>query len=301
MAIYNSGISFQDAYLKAQNISGDFTPTTLVQLKQDINIGYKRFNAAIARYFTRKQQFADIVAGQQLYQTPIDAIRVNTVTTKLSNGYQYPLEQIRSEVDWRWYNIYQYSSSYIQYYFVIGSNQIGLYPIPSYSLAGGLRLIYQPQDVDLTQDDYTAGTVSVSNDGITVTGVGTAWVATMVGRSFQLTDGSDGNWYTITAVSSPTSLTIETPSVALSASGATYRIGQTFIFPSEYDDVPVDYSLARFFEARNNSTRATYHNNKFMDQVNDAVEKYSSSSTSNVITEDTQTQNAWLLPPMPGS
>lgn len=299
--MYNSGISFEDAYLKAQSISGDFSPTTLVQLKQDINIGYKRFNAAIARYFTRKQMFADIVSGQQLYQTPIDAIRVNTIVTKLSNGYQYPLEQIRSEQDWRWFNIYQYSSSYIQYYFVIGNNQIGLYPTPSYDLAGGLRLIYQPQDVDLTQDDYTTGTISVANDGVTVTGTSTVWDANMVGRQIQLTDGSDGNWYDITAVSTPTTLTIQTPSVALTASGATYRIGQVFIFPSEYDDVPVDYALARFYEARNNSSRASYHNTKYLDQVNDAVEKYASSSTSNVITEETQAQNLWLLPPMPGS
>lgn len=298
---FNSGQSFQDAYTKFQTLSGSINATDLVQGKQDINIGYKRFNAAIARYFTRKQQFTDIVAGQQLYQTPIDAIRVNTVTTKLSNGYQYPLEQIRSEDDWRWFNIYQYSSSYIQYYFVIGNNQIGLYPTPSYNLSGGLRLIYQPQDVDLTQDDYTVGTVAIANDGVSVTGTGTAWTVNMIGRSFQLTDGSDGNWYTITAVSSSTTLTIQTPSVAPTDSGATYRIGQVFIFPGEYDDVPVDYALARYFESRNNPQRAEYHNNKFMAQVNDAVEKYASSSTSNVITEETQAQNLWLLPPMPGS
>lgn len=299
--MYNSGCSFEDAYIKFQTISGSVNATDLIQGKQDINIGYKRFNAAIARYFTRKQQFADIVAGQQIYQTPIDAIRVNTVVTKLSNGYQYPLEQIRSEQDWRWFNIYQYSSSYIQYYFVIGNNQIGLYPVPSYSLSGGLRLIYQPQDVDLTQDDYKTGTVAVANDGVSVTGTGTTWTANMVGRMFQLTDGSDGNWYQVTAVTSPTSLTIQTPCVAPSDSGANYRIGQVFIFPSEYDDVPVDYALARYFESRNNSTRAAYHRQNFDSQVNDAVEKYSSSSTSNVITEDTESANLWLLPPMPGS
>lgn len=294
-------ITFEDVYIKAQYLSGSTNSADLVQLKQDVNIGYQRFNAAIARYFTRKQLFTDIVANQQYYQVPIDTIKVMTVTVKLSTTYQYPLTQIRDEMEWRNMNIYPYPSNYIWNYFVLGNDQIGLYPIPSTTVSNGLRFVYQPQDVDMTKDDYTTGTASIAVGDVTVTGVGTTWDQTHVGMQFQITDGTDGNWYEIDSVTNTTTLVIKTPYAGVvSASAAGYRLGQVFIFPGEYDDVPVDYALARFFESRNNATRAQYHKTKYDMAVKDAIEKYSSSSTSNVITGESDGLNLWWAPPIPG-
>lgn len=297
-------ISFQDSYVKAQFISGDATATTLVQLKQDINIGYKRFDAAISRYFTRQQKFANLVAGQKYYQTPVDAIRVTEVSYLQSAGVEYPLIQVRSEDEWRRMNVITgYQSSYITHYFVYGNDQIGLFPTPSASVTNSIRFVYQPQDVDLTQDDYVTGTATVSATGTTVTGTGTTWTTSMVGRQFQITDGSDGQWYEIVTVSSSTSLTIKTPYNGNSVTNASYRISQVFIFPGEYDDVPVDYALSRFFEFRNNPNRATYHFQKYTTAVNDALRRYASSSTSSVLTDEAGTSpaNIWFWPPQPGS
>lgn len=294
-------ISFQQSWEKAQTISGDFTDTTLIQLKQDINIGYQRFNAAIARYFTRKQQFTDLVAGQQYYQIPVDAIRVSIVTNTLPNGYIYPVEECRSEKEWREMNIVHYTSNYASFYFILGSDQIGLWPIPAQDVSQGLRFVYQPQDVFLTKDNYITGTVSINNGSVTVTGVGTSWnAANAKGMYFQTTDNTDGNWYEVLSVDSTTQLTLKTPYVGSSVSGTTYQLGQTFIFPGEYDDVPVDYALSRFYESRNSPERAQYHLNKYQQAVDDAVGRYASSSTSNVITDSDDRLNAWFLPPMPG-
>lgn len=297
-------ISFMDAYIKAQFISGDQTPTTLVQLKQDINIGYKRFDAAISRYFTRKQKFANLVAGQKYYQTPVDSIRVMELSYLQSTGIEFPITQVRSEDDWRRMNIItNYQSNYITNYFVYGNDQIGLFPTPSQSVTNGLRFVYQPQDVDLTQDDYLAGTATVAATGIAVTGTNTTWTTSMIGRQFQVTDGSDGQWYEITAVTSSTSLTLKTPYNGPSVTNVTYRISQAFIFPTEYDDVPIDYALSRFFEFRNNPNRATYHTQRYTTGVQDALRRYASSSTSSVMTDadnyNVSPQNTWLWPPQP--
>lgn len=296
-------ISFMDAYQKAQYITGDSTAATLAQLKQDINIGYKRFDAAINRYFTRSQKFADLVTAQKYYQTPVDSIRVMEVSVLLSTGYEYPLEQVRSEHDWRLMNIVpNYQSNLIQFYYVYGNDQIGLFPVPSQTITNGIRFVYQPQDVDLTQDDYLTGTASVVNNGVSVTGTAVTWTTSMIGRQFQVTDGSDGQWYEITAVPNSTTLTLKTPYNGPSELAATYRISQIFIFPTEYDDTPIDYALSRFFEFRNNPNRATYHMNKYTNSVEDAIRKYSSSSTSHVITDESAISpaNIWLWPPQPG-
>jgi hypothetical protein len=293
-------ISFQNSYVKAQTISGDFSDTTLIQLKQDINIGYKRFNNAIARYFTRKQQYTDIVADQQYYQIPIDAIRVSNITVTLPNGYIYPVVEVKDEFQWRQMNIVPFHAQYATSYFVLGNDQLGLYPIPSSDVSAGLRYIYQPTDVDLTKDDYSTGTVSITNGGVTVTGVGTTWNATHKGLFFEVTNGTDGNQYEIIAIPNSTTLTLKTPYVGPSVSGGTYILQQLFIFPGEYNDVPVDYALSRFFEYKNNATRAQYHYAKFQQQVKDAVEKYASTSTSNVITGNEDYLNMWYMPPVPG-
>lgn len=293
-------LSYQEAYEKAQIISGDQTATTLTQLKQDINIGYKRFNAAIARYFTRKQQYTDLIAGQQYYQIPVDAIRVSNVTVTLPNDYIYPVEEMKTEMDWRQLNIVQYNSTYAYYYFVLGNDLLGLWPIPSDDVPSGLRYIYQPQDVDLTKDNYTTGTATISNGTVTVTGTGTSWNNTHIGMYYRTTDNTDGNEYEIFDVPNATTLTLKTPYVGPSVTNATYALGQMLITPSEYNDVPIDYALARFFESRNNPQRADYHRKNYDEAVKEAVIKYASSSTSNVITDQDDSYNMWFLPPMPG-
>ena len=298
-------ISFQAASQKCQYLSGDTTSTALTQFKQDLNIGYHRFDAAISRYFTRKQQFTNLVQGQRYYQTPVYAIRVMFVSVAWSSGYEYRLSQVRSEADWRDMLMPTGFSGLPTHYFVYGNDQIGLYPLPSQNISNGLRYVYQPQDVDLTQDDYTTGTASITNGATTVSGSGTSWTTPMAGRMFQITDGSDGNWYEIDSVTNTTTLILKTPYVGISASKATYSISQMFNFPSEYDDVPVDYALSRFFEMRNNPNRATYHFNKYTAAVRDAVERYASSSTSQVITDQDGVgiypSNMWLWRPTAGS
>lgn len=299
-------ISFADAYNKFQSISGSQNSNDLIQAKQDINIGYKRFNASISRYFTRKQAFTDIIANQRYYQIPVDAIRVMSVTVTVSAGFAVPLTEVKSERQWReWLVVDSIQANFITHYFVYGNDQIGLYPKPSTNVSQGLRFVYQPQDVDFTKNDYSTGTIAINNGSVTLTGTGTSWTsAAHVNMQFQNTDGSDGNFYDIASVNSTTSITLKTPYVGPSVSGAAYRLGQMFIFPGEYDDVPVDYALTRFYESRNNPTRAKYHMDKFTQTVNDAVEAYSSATVSNVITDDDDValqSNAWTWTPLPGS
>lgn len=296
-------LSFQETYVKFETISGSTNATDLTQGKQDINIGYSRFNAAIARYFTRKQAFTNLVASQRYYQTPIDSIRVSQVAVVVSTGYEYPLQEVTNEYEWRELLVTpSYATNFISHYFVYGNDQIGLYPLPSTTISNGLRFVYQPQDVFLTKDDYTTGTITITNGSVSLTGAGTSWTQAAHGNmQFQVTDGSDGNWYDISSVGSSTSITLKTPYVGPSVAAVTYRLGQVFIFPSEYDDTPVDYALSRFFESHGNPSRAKYHLDKYQASVDDAIEKYASSSISNVITEYDEGINPWFITPIPGT
>lgn len=70
---------------------------------------------------------------------------------------------------------------------------------------------------------YSTGTVSVNFNSTTVTGVGTTWIAGMIGQSILLGDF----YYTITARASNTSITISPSFKGVNISGDTYVIATT--------------------------------------------------------------------------
>lgn len=83
------------------------------------------------------------------------------------------------------------------------------------------------REIVQTVADKTAGTVSVSAGGTTVTGSSTAFASADVGKFIQFQGSND--WYKITAVASATSLTIEASYNATSAlSAGTYTIRKFF-------------------------------------------------------------------------
>jgi hypothetical protein len=288
-------LTFEESHVKAQRISGDTTAATLLTFKEDINIGSQKINAAINNYFTRKSKAANLAADQQYYQLPPDCIRVIGVDFLQSSGTRrQPIHhQVRSEYQWRQLNFNQQSSNWITYYFVKGADEIGLYPIPSDDITSGLIIYYEPKAALLTQDDFDDGTVTATNGSQTISHSGTGFTQEMVGRGFKVTDGSDGYDYKVAGFTSGSVLTLEEPYLGYSGGGKTFKIGETFAFPGEYHDAPVDYALSRFFEMNNNPDRAKYHLNSFSTALIEIRERYASSSASQVITDEPPIVNPW--------
>lgn len=296
-------ISWTNLQTKFQRLARSSNSDVLTQGKEDMNTGYHLFNAKLARYFTRKQQFADLVASQQIYQVPVDCVRVMGVTVLVSSTYQPTVKEIRSEYEWRQITSYTMGSNWPTYYFMIGSDEIAFWPIPSQSVTAGLRFYYQPQDHDLSVEDITSTststTVTVANGSATVTATGTPFTTQMVGLSFQVTGVTDLTWYEITGATSST-LTLKSAYVGLSGAGSAWRIGQLSIIPQEYSDAIVDYALSKFFSAQGNENRAVEHLSLFNKAMADCKAEYSSSNVSSVITDDSMYINPWLVAPPAG-
>lgn len=289
--------TWQETYELAQQLSGDTSASILTMLKSDLNLGAKKLNTSMGRYFTRQSKSTNLVAGQQYYQTPPDCLKVTGIDFLLSTDRRLPTRQIRSEYKWRQLNFYPRTSNYVEHYFNKGSDEFGLYPIPANSVTAGLIIYYEARERDLVVADYSTGTIALTNGSTTVTGTGTAFTDNMIGRILKTTDGTDDYSYKIVGRSSGTVLTLEEPYIGLSATGIAYKIGESFVFPEEYHDAPIDFALARFFELRNNPERANYHLSKFKLSVIEARNAYASSSTSSVITDDLPTDTFWRLPP----
>lgn len=76
-----------------------------------------------------------------------------------------------------------------------------------------------------------AGTVAITRGDTTVTGVGTAFAASDVGRQFKV--GLSSPIYTITAVSTPTSMTIDRAYGGTTTASETYRIFDGYVTPPD--------------------------------------------------------------------
>lgn len=301
-------ITFQDQYQKTQRISRDNSAGTLVQLKQDINTGYHLFNAKLARYYTRKQQFTNLVANQQLYQTPVDCVRVSGMTVLVSNNYQPPIKEVRNEYQWRLITSYQQTGNWPAWYFMVGNDILSLWPIPSQNVTNGLRYYYQPADHDLTIDDITStstgATVTVTNGSALVTASSGVFSTSMGSLFFQITGEVDNTAYEIIS-STATTLTLKSAYVSTSGAGKAWRIGQQGIIPNQYADAPMHYALGNYFSAQGNEERSQFHLGSeespgmFYKMQHDCEEEYSSSMSSNVIADDDLYLNPWLVLPTP--
>lgn len=308
-------LTWTSMYTKTQRLAKDSNPDTLIQLKEDLNTGYHLFNQKNARYYYRKQQFADLIANQQIYQTPIDAVRVTGMTAQVTATYYPPLTEVADEYEWRLLTSYQMNSNWPTKYFNIGNDEYAMWPTPSQTISNGIRYYYQMQDHDLSIDDtatasnnpnatIVSATVSVTNNSTSVTASASAFTSGMIGLSFRLNGVTDLTWYEIVAVPNATTLTLKSAFVGITGTGFEFQVGQTSIIPQEYQDAPMHYALGNYFSAQGNESRAQFHLGSpqnpgmFYQMITQCAEDYSSSSTSSVVAEgDDVYLNIWAVPP----
>jgi hypothetical protein len=282
--------TFTDQTNLFKSVTGLSDATTVVNAKRDINAGTARFLSKLKRPVDRQSRFANAVASQQYYQLPEDAIRVSYVIFLTGTNIWVPLQEVGDESTWRAMNQYVQTSAQPTHFFVRGADEFGLYPAPSTSTTDGIELVYEPKHVLLTADDYTTGTVSVTNGSTTVAGTGTTFTALMANGSYvlQVTDGSDGNYYRISAYSSATSLTLENYYQGTTSATATYRIGQVSKIPEEYQETPVDYALYRHFLEKGESAKAAEFQGIWTTSLKDAEATYGMSTSSQIVMDSSR-------------
>lgn len=277
----------------AQEITGDTATAQLVTFKRDINEGGAMFLNRLGRKFNKEYKTTSLVADQQYYQMPSDVIRVSEI--RVLNGTNYYTPQlITSEQKWNEINSSTVTGNYPIYYYIRGFNEIGLYPIPSSAVSNGLVVSFEPQHVDLTQADYSTGTVTVTNGSVTLTHSGTGFTPQMVGRYLQVTDGTDGKWYRIASYTSTSVLSLENYYDGISGSGRTFRIGEVMKIPQAYQDAPVYYAVDRYYLTQNDQDSSDRFSMRFNNKVRSAKETYGRSTSQLGVKRSSGRQPRWI-------
>lgn len=271
-------LTFTDQQTLYQQLTQDYSAAGLVIGKRDINEGCAMFLNRLGRKFNKEYLTANLIANQQYYQFPSEVLRISEA--RFLNGSQYySVNMVADERQWNMINTIALTGSYPTDYYIRGFNELGVYPIPKANVANGVVISYEPQHVDLTQDDFVTGTVTVSNGTVAITHSASGFTQNMVGRWLQVTDGSDGKWYRIGAFVSSSILNLENYYEGISGAGRTFRIGEVSKIPNAYQDAPVYYAAERFYMTQNDQRTAPIYNARFEAKLKSAKETYSRSTS----------------------
>lgn len=263
------------------------------KITRDINTGVKLFQNAARRYWTRAEKKTNLVANQQYYQYSSDMLRVTTVKVKSGDHY-LPLRQVRSEEEWNRANSNQTVGMGVPtHFFVKGSDEIGLAPVPSANVADGLMVSYEPRMVDMMIED-TEMKADLLENSVIVTASGGTFSKNVINNCWLTTlDGSDGNWYKVAKYIDSTHIWIDNNYQGTDGTAIDVLIGQCPPYPEEYHEAAVYYACRNFFLIRKDLESASMYKQLFEDMFNKYRTVYGNKTTGGVINpQDRITQSA---------
>ena len=167
--------------------------------------------------------------------------------------YNYTPKECPSRGIWDKLNMTTFTSDIPTWWYVY-DGKLGLFPRPS--TATNIVTINSKQLAkDLSVADYTTGNILTAVNGSpTITGTGTTFTASMVGRWLRITESDtankgDGYWYRIRSYTSATVITLEKPyqGTAITAGAAAYTISLCSLMPEQYQDLPIYGALRTYF------------------------------------------------------
>lgn len=250
----------------------------------------------VTKYYFNERSYTvpnGTVAGTQFYNLPPQVKKLIDVTILVGNVLWRPKECPTRQF-WDDLNVVQFNQDYPSYFFVY-NGQVGIYPKPA-SSGNTFTMNYKTRITDLSQADYSTGTVAITTNTTTVTGSGTTFTNSMAGQwirvAFSSTNSANGDnqWYQIDSVTNSTTLVLKNAYTGASVTGGTYTIGEAPILPEDYQDLPlyrlgIIYYTTRFPDP----VRAGQYQALWDDGERRLNEEFGSKTT-NVVLEDTDGQ-----------
>lgn len=296
-------LSYQNQYELVQSLSSDFNTTNLILFKNLINIGVHKIERSLDIFVNEQTKtfttITDAVSGtnNQGYVLPRGFISLNSMYVTVGTT-QHHMDNLIEDPKW-WGQINatttQSTSNYLKYAHIKGRT-IYLWPIPS--SANLVTVSYFGNSKDLSQADYTTGTITtLATATKAVVGSGSTWTSQMVNRIFKIND--DSEWHYITAAPTATTITLETPYVGTSIAAGTsaYTIGEVCRLPESTHELPVQYALWQYFAFyRRDKFLASMYEKQFKEGLIDAQMEYSTSGSSIIINGRTDENSLSINP-----
>lgn len=226
----------EDFCIDATTSNSSGLSSTQVFLKRELNNASKDLFTLLKKYSLQPPAMTfSTVASQIYYHYPPGFSKLESITVPVGS-MAIPLRIVQSQSEWDALHIVAITSNYPEAVFP-RRDDFGIYPTPSSAVTCTMVGNYQPKN--MTAQDVVSGTVTATNNSVTITGNGTLFTVAMVGLYFMLTDSSGislGSWYRISGVASSTSLTLETYFQESTVTSASYVIADSPAIPEELQE-----------------------------------------------------------------
>jgi len=249
----------------------------------------------VTKYYFNERTYpvpGGTVAMQQFYNLPPQVKKLINVTVKVG-GVLWQPKECPTRQYWDALNVIPFYQDFPSLFFVF-NGQVGIYPTPS-SSTNVLTLNYKTRIPELSQADYTTGTVSITTDTTLVTLAGGTFTKAMCQNAWikiahSATDAAngDGQWYEVSAWGSASTLTLKNNYTGATVAGGSFILGECPILPEDYQDLPLYRMGVIYYTTRiPDQTRATLYQ-KLYDEGELKLNEEFGSKTSNIELTDTE-------------
>lgn len=229
------------------------------------------------------------IGGVQFYPMPPNYSKLKDVTITVGE-LVWTMTEVRTREEWDNLNVFPYYASIPSKFFIYPGGdkggRIGIWPIPS-TTGNVITYNYKYRVPDLSLEDYTTGTVSVTQGSTAVTGSGTVWTPTtnpqLESRWIQIAQTKGDNlWYQVASVNSTTSITLYQPYQGITVSGGSYTLGQMPIIAEDFQDMLVWKFLQHYYSNIDDNPKKAAEAKVTYDEKLALLKEYSGSNTINV-------------------
>lgn len=185
-------------------------------------------------WWLNKEYTITTIADQHNYQLPVFLRRPSSITVTVGS-IDYPVEELpngRAYDKLRGLDGTDYSSDYPTFYH-IRNGQILLYPEPA-SANNTINIAGLAKPSDLQNEDYSTGTIAVTNGSTTVIGTTTVWSTNTKAGAYMFIDDVP---YEVASVDSNTEITLYKAYEGVTASGLSYKVGDVSLVHEDYQDI----------------------------------------------------------------
>lgn len=244
----DNGLTFSEMIVLAQKAAHDTTAEAKAFLIQQMNIGLSILTTDLGVRYNEDTRSINTIASTNSYNLPENFVRLKHLYVMVGT-IRYTAQEVFDENYWQRLMIHASAikSDFLTHVFIRRST-FEIYPYPANS-SNVMSFIYEPIPKPLLNEDYTTGTITtLTNNAQVVTGSGTTWTSTMIGRHFKI--NADGQYYEIATVPSTTSLTIAKPyqGISIAAGTSAYTIGEMPRLPGPTNFIPPLYAAWKYYE-----------------------------------------------------
>lgn len=263
--------TIQEIQTYIQGKSSDTSSKMQTFIQGAINTVIKRVKRRLKINYEISSTTITSVASTGIYDLPMNFRQfIDCKITIDSNDY--PIIPIPNRDQWNQIVSGDATTSdYPVYCFIHPTGTSSGYKIefyPALSSSGNIITVrYYSYFRDLVANDFTdktAGTVSINNGAAAVTGAGTAFASTDVGRYIRF--DTDGFWYKILSVGGATALTLDRNFEGTSIAGGAYKIGTVPPIPEGAAEVVERFVLQSVWEKREDMSiaggKASYYEDR---------------------------------------